>query len=321
VLICQAPLRISFFGGGSDLPAFLKNNEGQVLSTAINRRIYIIGHESSYVSGIQFRYSQIEVVDHPELLQHPIARVVLSRYGLNNLEVAVLSDIPAGTGLGSSSAFTVALLAFARTISGQRFTSADLASEACEIEIGTLNEPIGFQDQWISAIGGIQKMTFRGKSVATEAIHLSSHDLQLLEASIFLVPVGKPRRASDFLSSQSAAIEPGSRAERDTRRLAALVERGVEAIQRDHKQLGPLLDQAWRVKREIVDGVSNATIDVVYESGLAVGATGGKLLGAGGGGFFMFVVPEMSRDRFRSHFPDAFSVSLAAEGAGVVNAN
>lgn len=321
MLICQAPLRISLFGGGSDLPAFLENNDGKVLSTAIDRRVFVIGHKSRYVSGIQLRYSKVETVDQPELLEHPIARVVLSRYGLNNLEIAILSDIPAGTGLGSSSAFTVALLVFARTITGMRFTAADIATEACEVEIDILKEPIGFQDQWISAIGGIQKMTFRGRSVATEPLLLSTPDLKVLETSIFLVPVGQPRKASDFLSVQSEALKQGGQITEATRRLVALVEPGGRAMQEDHLRLGRLLDQAWRIKREITGDISNPTIDKVYQTGLRAGATGGKLLGAGGGGFFMFVVPEVSRDEFRANFPNAFSVRLGAEGAGVVHAS
>ncbi len=148
MLICQSPLRVSLLGGGSDLPSFLEHNDGAVLSFAINRRVFIIGHQFTHRMGILLRYSQTEDVTQPEFLKHPIARTILNRYDINDIDLVVMSDVPAGTGLGSSSSFTVALLAFVRYKCKIPTTAEDLAWEACEIEIDTLREPIGYQDQW-----------------------------------------------------------------------------------------------------------------------------------------------------------------------------
>lgn len=319
MLIAQGPLRISLFGGGSDLPAFLQRNPGAVLSFAMDRRVYVVGHPFTHRAGILLKYSQTEDVEAPGALRHPIARVVLERYGMNDYDIAVMSDVPAGTGLGSSSSFTVAFLAFVRHACGVPTTAVDLAREACEIEIDVLKEPIGYQDQWASALGGINVIRFDGAEVAVESIGLTAAATAALEANLHLVPVGSPRSASELLARQGGAVSAGSPAEQTTRAMVALVDRGRQALLHDVDGIGPLLDEAWALKRQVAAGVSNPEVDDLYARGLAAGATGGKLLGAGGSGYLAFYVPAGAHERFRAQFARRLNFSISTEGASIVH--
>lgn len=322
MLIAQAPLRISLFGGGSDLPAFLERNDGAVLSFTIDKRVYVVGHPFTHRKGILLKYSKSEDVQSPEQLQHPIARVVLERHGMNDIDIAVMSDVPAGTGLGSSSAFTVALLAFVRQAKGLATTSFDLAREACEVEIDILREPIGYQDQWASALGGINVIRFndRGSTgVAVEQVTASAEIVRNLEKNLHLIPVGTPRSASKLLASQGQSLTDGSKSEAITRRLVDLVDQGHRVLLSNVDDLGPLLHEAWSLKREVSVGVSSPFVDEVYGRGIRSGATGGKLLGAGGSGYMVFYVPHDKVEAFSSDFPDELPFCISSRGAGVIH--
>ena len=319
MLITQGPLRVSLFGGGSDLPAFLERNQGAVLSFAIDRRVYIVGHPFTHRQGMLLKYSRSEDVRSPKDLQHPIAREVLSRYGVTDVDMSVMSDVPAGTGLGSSSSFTVALLAFVRHFCGIPTSETDLAREACEIEIDLLKEPIGYQDQWASALGGINVLRFEGRSVEVESVGLSATEIQRLESSLHLVPIGDPRSASGLLARQVGELTSGSVAEKLTRRMVALVKQGKTALTSDMDQLGPLLHEAWMLKREVTKGISTPEIDARYERALNSGATGGKLLGAGRSGYMALYVPEQNQARFSSEFARRLVFRVSSQGAGVVH--
>jgi D-glycero-alpha-D-manno-heptose-7-phosphate kinase len=319
VLIAQGPLRVSLFGGGSDLPAFLVENEGAVLSFAIDRRVFIVGHPFTHREGILLKYSQSEDVARPTDLRHPIAREVLNRYSVTDIDIAVMSDVPAGTGLGSSSSFTVAFLAFVRHYCGISSTPVDLAREACEIEIDVLKEPIGYQDQWASALGGVNLIRFSGADVQVESIGLGAAEIAALEANLHLIPVGTPRSASELLARQGRGVSTGSKGEGVTRRMVALVENGRRALLEAMDDLGPLLDEAWRLKREVAEGVSNPDVDALYAQGLAAGATGGKLLGAGGSGYLAYYVPAGEHERFAASFPKRLGFRISSQGAGVIH--
>jgi D-glycero-alpha-D-manno-heptose-7-phosphate kinase len=319
MLIAQGPLRVSLFGGGSDLPAYLESNEGAVLSFAIDRRVYIVGHPFTHRQGILLKYSRSEDVSHAQELQHPIARVVLDRYGVNDIDLAVMSDVPAGTGMGSSSSFTVALLAFVRHLCGIPSSPVDLAREACEVEIEILEEPIGYQDQWASALGGINVIRFSGDDVEVEQVGLGAEGITALERNLHLIPVGEPRSASELLAKQGGSLTSGSKAESVTRKMVDLVMQGKRSLLRQMDDLGPLLDEAWALKRTVSTGVSNSDVDALYARGLAAGATGGKLLGAGGSGYLAFYVPASAHQRFASEFPKRLDFRISAEGAGVVH--
>lgn len=319
MLIAQGPLRVSLFGGGSDLPAYLENNDGAVLSFAINRRVFIVGHPFTHREGILLKYSRTEDVTSSADLQHPIAREILGRYDVHDLDIAVMSDVPAGTGLGSSSSFTVAFLAFVRHLRGIPTTSVDLAREACEIEIDVLKEPIGYQDQWASALGGINLIRFSGGEAEVESIGLSAAGIAALEANMHLVPVGTPRSASELLARQGGGVSAGSKGAEVTRQMVGLVDEGKRALLTSMDDLGPLLDRAWQLKREVAAGVSNPEVDDFYARGLAAGATGGKLLGAGGSGYLAFYVPASAHERFAAQFPKRLDFRVSTQGAGVIH--
>lgn len=320
MIIAQGPLRVSLFGGGSDLPAFLERNDGAVLSFAINRSVYIVGHPFTHRQGILLKYSKTEDVQSASQLHHPIARVVLERYGLTDMDIAVMSDVPAGTGMGSSSSFTVAFLAFVRQLKGIPTTPVELAREACEIEVKILKEPIGYQDQWASAIGGINVFRFqRDETVSVEPVDAPAATMKSLARNLHLIPVGEPRSASELLAQQGHSLTDGSKSERITRHMVNLVEQGQRALLGNLDDIGPLLNEAWRLKREVTLGVSTPSIEEVYGEGLQVGATGGKLLGAGGSGYMAFYVPESNAEQFMTRFPRRLSFSISEQGAGVIH--
>jgi D-glycero-alpha-D-manno-heptose-7-phosphate kinase len=319
MLIAQAPLRVSLFGGGSDLPSFLALDQGAVLSFAINRRVFIIGHPFTHRSGILFKYSQTEDVSKPSDLQHPIAKEVFGRYGINNMDIAVMSDVPAGTGLGSSSSFTVASLAFVAGMKSLDRSPSELAQEACEIEIHILKEPIGYQDQWASALGGVNVLEFDRNQVSVKPVPLTSEQLQALQDNIFLVPVGSPRSAGKMLKAQGQSIQENSRTHRLTNELVELVPLGHKALLNNMDDLGPLLHQGWMIKREIAKNISNPEVDSLFERGLQAGATGGKLLGAGGSGYLAFYVPNEKQAEFKSQIPQRLDFEISLIGAGVIH--
>lgn len=319
MLIAQGPLRISLFGGGSDLPSFLERNDGAVLSFAINRRVFIIGHPFTHRPGILLKYSQTEDVPAPSEIRHPIAREVLSRYHINDIDLAVMADVPAGTGLGSSSSFTVALLAFVRHLVGETSTPVDLATEACEIEIDVLGEPIGYQDQWASALGGVNVIRFSRTDVNAESVGMTAEGVRALERNLHLIPTGEPRRARSLLANQTRSLSGSGEADEITRALAGLVDQGKRILQGSLDDLGPLLDEAWTLKRRLNSKVSNDSIDDLYAEGRRAGATGGKLLGAGGSGYFAFYVPSNAHETFAEVFPQRLLFEVSSHGAGVIH--
>lgn len=319
MLIAQGPLRVSLFGGGSDLPAYLEHNSGAVLSFAIDRRVFIVGHPFTHRGGVVLKYSVSEDVQDSAELKHPIAREVLGRYGVKDIDIAIMSDVPAGTGLGSSSSFTVAFLAFVRHMCGKASTPVDLAREACEIEIDVLREPIGYQDQWASALGGVNVIRFDGTEVAVESVGLGAAQIARLEQNLFLVPVGSPRSASDLLAKQGGSLVKGSSAEATTRRMVDLVDQGQRALLADVDSIGPLLHEAWALKREVAAGVSNPEVDSLYAAAQVAGSTGGKLLGAGGSGYLACYVPSAGHDRFLEALPRHLDFRVSTQGAGIIH--
>lgn len=319
MLIAQGPLRVSLLGGGSDLPSFLERNEGAVLSFALNRSVFLVGHPFTHRKGIRLKYSSTEDVDTADQLKHPIAREILGRYNVADVDLAVMADVPAGTGLGSSSAFTVALLSLVRHLQGIHSTPADLAREACEIEIEVLREPIGYQDQWASALGGLNILRFSRNSVHVEQPQLPSSTLTTLEANVHLIAVGSPRPARIVLAEQSSSITPGSLEEEITRQLVTLVDQGARSLTHNLDDLGPLLAQAWELKKRLAPTSTNPLVDSVYELGLTHGATGGKLLGAGGSGYLAFYVPASQHERFQHNMPKQLDFTISKHGAGILH--
>ncbi len=296
MIISRTPVRVSFCGGGTDLPAYYEGSEmgGLVTSMALAKHIHVTVNRR-FDNSVRVSYSQTEIVDDFEDLEHELVREAMRMTGVtHSVEITTIADIPSrGTGLGSSSALTVGLLNALHTYAGRRPDAEQLAEEACRIEIDILGQPIGRQDQYAAAFGGANQIAFMpDDSVIVTPIDLNANSL---ENNYFLVYTGITRRATDILAVQSATSEQ----KRDN--LDALREQAVEvrfALEADeHGSVGTLLDSSWQIKRSLVDGITIDELDHLYSSIIDMGATGGKLLGAGGGGFFLFQADTSIRSK------------------------
>ena len=291
MIVTQTPLRVSFAGGGTDLAAYYERNEGFVVSTAIDKYAYVIVKER-FDDAIYLNYMRKEIVSSPDEIQHELIREAMRTTGVDRgVEVTLLSDIPSeGSGLGSSSSFSVGLLNAFYAYLGEQVTAERLAREACAIEIERLGKPIGKQDQYIAAYGGLRSFRFRREgAVEVRALRLAAADLRGLSARIHLFFTGRTRRADSILSEQRSRT--GDRlAELDgIKALALELEGALES--RDFDRLGETLHEGWELKRRLASGISDAAIEEMYERARAHGALGGKICGAGGGGFLLVDCP------------------------------
>jgi len=294
MIIVRTPTRVSFCGGGSDLPVFYKKHGGIVLSAGLNRYIYLSIHPYFYPDRLICKYSKNEPVNHPSQLNHPIFRVLLEQFNINGVEITSTADVPAGTGLGSSSSFTVGLLHILYAYTS-RYVSADsLAAEACYTEIELLGEPIGKQDQYAAAFGGLNVYRFnKDGSVNVEPVILSPETYERMERNLLMFYTGDLRSASQILSEQSKNIFSNREKENAQVEICKLTEELHKELTRDNiNALGGIMNANWEQKRKLASGITNPLIDKAYNDAISAGATGGKLLGAGGGGFLLFYVPE-----------------------------
>ncbi len=289
MIITKTPFRISFVGGGSDLEAFYAHHPGAVLSTSINQYMYISTHKFFEPDKIRVKYSQTETVQHVAELQHPILRNVLEQFQLSGIEVSSIADVPSGTGMGSSSSFTVGLLHNLYTLTQQSVTKEKLAAEACHIEIDVLKEPIGKQDQYAAAYGGFNIFRFHPNgSVTVEPINASSDTLHQLEENLVMFYIGNQRKASDILAEQKKNTSSADKI-KSLQQMVGLVDVLANTISKGNiQEVGPILHENWMLKQQLASTISNDDINTLYSIALKNGATGGKLLGAGGGGFLLF---------------------------------
>jgi D-glycero-alpha-D-manno-heptose-7-phosphate kinase len=302
VIITSSPLRISLGGGGTDLPSYYREHTGYVISAAINKYVYITLHET-FAEEIIVKYSKMEVVHSPDEIKHPIVREALKLVGIDgqpHLEITSMSDIPSGTGLGSSGSFTTALLRALHCLKKNSIPARDLAEQACHIELELLGEPIGKQDQYIAAIGGITCFTFNSDGhVGVEPLRLSAETLNTLEDNLILFFTGFTRNASDILKDQDSRSKQKDTGMLDNlhfiKELAGESKAAMESG--DLRRFAQLMHVHWEHKKRRTQGMSNAQIDSFYELGRANGALGGKLIGAGGGGFLMFYTEDKTRLR------------------------
>ena len=306
VILSRAPLRISLGGGGTDLPSYYVNHEGFVLAGAIDKYVYMLIHDV-FQRRYRMKYSLTEEVDSPREIRHPILREVLLRHWSGNpLEIASVADVPAGTGMGSSGAFTVCLLrglAYARRTT---ISPGSLAEAACEIEIDVLGEPVGKQDQYVAAHGGICAYSFRRDgSVQVEPLALDPTTLRHLRDQLLLFYTGVDRSASEVLSDQDKRSIDGDPAMIDN--LHVTKQLGWKSrdllLDGDIEGFADLMHQHWMHKRERSSGMANERIDLLYEVARKNGAIGGKLVGAGGGGFILVYSdnPEQTRRAMAQH--------------------
>ena len=300
MITTQTPFRISFFGGGSDIRSFYSRHPGSVLSVAINKSMYMTTHPYFEPTAIHLKYSKTELVPTPEKIEHPILRAVLSELVPNGgIEVASIADIPGGTGLGSSSAFTVGLVQNLNARFERYLPPGRLAQEACRFEIEVLKEPIGKQDQFASAFGGLNRFIFHSDGRTTvERLFLPPGIVRKLECSLFLFYLGGSRSASKILHEQTNNLAQCEIFE-SQKAMVGQVEIGIELLRAgDLDGFGRLLHEAWGLKRKLASSISDSFIDAHYQRGLDAGALGGKLAGAGGGGFLLFYCPAPAQDRF-----------------------
>ncbi len=324
MIITRAPLRISFFGGGTDYPEYFRSAGGAVLATAIDKYCYITAsrfpsHLFDY--AVRVSYREVELAKSPRDIRHRVYRACLEYCALErDIELHNVADLPAFTGLGSSSAFTVSLLQALAAFQGRYINPMELAYQAIHIERTVLKENVGCQDQLMAAMGGFNLVEFRAEDdIVVHRVPAPAARLHELQAHLLLVFTNLRRSADEIAGRQIRKI--GANADL-LGRMRAMVDRGYDILcgQRPLTAFGELLHEAWMAKRSLESGVSNATVDAMYENGRQAGALGGKLLGAGGGGFLLFFAPPERHAAIRAAFPDQEIIQpvLAAPGSEIV---
>jgi D-glycero-alpha-D-manno-heptose-7-phosphate kinase len=301
MIIVRSPLRVTLGGGGTDLPSYYRDHGGFLMAAAIDKFVYVTAIKP-FVPGIYLKYSKIEHVETVDEVQHPIIRESLKEFNFSppQIEITTLADIPAGTGLGSSGSFTTALLRALHAYSHSIVHPPELAEQACRIEIDRLGEPIGKQDQYIAAFGGITCMTFDNDGIV-DAVPLAIDDdtRHNLEDNLLLFFTGFSRTASDLLKDQDQRTKHNDSAMLDSLHyVKELGLRSKAALEsKDLVGFGRLMHEHWEAKRRRSGGMSNGYIDKWYSVARGNGAVGGKLIGAGGGGFLMFYAEDKTRLR------------------------
>lgn len=300
MIITKAPFRVSFCGGGSDLPAFYEKFGGCVLSTTIRKYLYVTLHNYFHKDRISLKYSRAEDVSCYEDIEHKYFRQCLSDFGIKGVEITSMADIPAGTGLGSSSSFTVALLHLLYTYEGKYVSKYKLAKDACEVEIRKLGAPIGKQDQFAAAFGGLNFYEFHPNGfVNVEPVIMRQESYKRLEQNILMFYLGGKHSASEILREQSGNVFDEEKAKVQLR-MCEIARQLKEELQENHVDaMGEMLHENWMIKRTLASGISNPFIDEVYERAMNAGALGGKLLGAGGAGFMIFYVRPEQQQKVR----------------------
>lgn len=319
MIISRTPLRISFLGGGSDLASFYRQSPGCVFSTAINKYIYITVNKK-FDHKIRASYSVTEIVDKITELKHDLIREALNVVGIDGgIEVTSISDIPSqGTGLGSSSTYTVGLLNALYAYKGVAVGAERLAREACEIEIERCGKPIGKQDQYIAAFGGMQRIQFNpDESVFVDPIILKPALKKTMQRRLMMFYTGITRSADSILLEQKANTENGQ-AEFDSLKNMVQMAHDLRSalITGNLDSFGDLLHQGWLEKKKLAGGISNNKIDQWYDRARQAGAIGGKILGAGGGGFLLLYVPEENQSSVTAALPELRLIPFRFEQQG-----
>lgn len=305
MIISRTPFRVSFAGGGSDLPAFYRREPGAVLSTAINKYMYIAIHPYFYKGKSLIKYSKTEIVNAIDEIQHPLIRQVLMDNNLMGIDLNSIADIPSGTGLGSSSSFTVGLINAVRAYLGKATSGEKLGRLACEVEIEKVGSPIGKQDQYAAACGGLNFITFyKDETVNVEKIIMNPEKKKELESNLYMFFVGGEHSANAILKEQSQAMSSESKFETQ-KKMVALAYKLRNALENNNiDDFGYYLNEGWIMKKSLASGISSGYIDEFYDLGIKSGALGGKLLGAGGAGFMLFYCPTEKKEAFLNNMKD-----------------
>jgi len=326
MIISRTPFRVSFFGGGTDLPAFYQEEPGAVLSTTINQYMYLTVHTLSplYEHRIRLSYSKTELVKSIQQLHHPAAKAALQLLQIDEpIEITAIADIPAKTGLGSSSSFVVGLLHALHAYQSEYVSPEQLARQACHVEIDLLSEPIGRQDQYAAAYGGLRYYQFQpDHSVHTTPVLCSREVIDILKGSLMMFYTGGSRSAAEILSRQSKQTKEKQPTLRRMRELCTEA-LAVLANGKNLNVFGELLHEGWKLKRTLTEGITNEHIDNIYEQARRAGAIGGKLLGAGGAGFLLLFVEEEKQRQVRKQLQDLIELpfDFDYEGSTIIYYN
>jgi D-glycero-alpha-D-manno-heptose-7-phosphate kinase len=317
MIITRTPFRVSFAGGGSDLKEYYLEYGGAVLSVSINKYIYLSMHPHFYDNKFFLKYSENEYVDKIEDIKHKILKEVLSDYNIEGIDFNSSADIPSGTGLGSSSAFTSGLITLCNAYTSKYMNQEDIAKYACEIEIDRLNEPIGKQDQYACAVGGMNFIKFnQDDTVSIEKILLSPAKLKELEDNLLMFYLGSTRSASKILAEQKTNTSKKDKIENLHKMVKLASELKKELQNSNIEAMGDILHKGWMYKKELASQISNEKIDYYYNLALKNGATGGKLLGAGGSGFLLFYVPKDKQNELRKSLSDLKELRFSFDNEG-----
>lgn len=300
MIITRTPFRISFAGGGTDLEVFYSRHPGCVLSTAINKYMYISIHPYFNSNQTWLKYSKTECASSYNEIEHRCFRQVLYDFKINGVEITTTADVPAGTGLGSSSSFTVGLLLTLYSHLSTFASKEKLARESCEIEINKLKEPIGKQDQYATSYGGLNFIRFHPDgTVSVDPVIMKSDTSRRLQENLLLFYTGDVRSASAILKEQRENTKKSDKFH-NLKKMAELAQSLLESLQNNNLSLfGEILHEGWLLKKTLANGISNGDVDHYYNIGLKNGAKGGKLLGAGGGGFLLFYCEKEDQEKLR----------------------
>lgn len=319
MIISRTPLRMSFTGGGSDLPLFYKRYGGAVISTAINKFVYV-SINKKFDSGIRVAYSKNEEVSNLSDIQHPLVREAMRYVGIDGgIEITTVADIPSnGTGLGSSSAFLIGLLHVLNAYRGRFVSNGQLAADSCHVEIDLCGEPIGKQDQYASAFGGFNLIEFKpDDSVLVTPLNIGKESMEHIRRSILIFYTGITRSASALLRKQCLEVGAERGKQEIVRKMVELTYTlKSELFSGNVDTLGEILDENWRLKKQLSDAITTSEIDEWYDTAIKAGATGGKLLGAGAGGFLLFYAPEERHGAIRDALSMLRFMDIGFEQAG-----
>lgn len=318
MIITRTPFRISFAGGGSDLPSFYLKHEGCVLSTSINKYMYISVHPFFNKKQIHIKYSKTELVNSIEDIQHPIVREVMKLLNLSTgIEITSTADIPSGTGLGSSSSFTVGLLHLLYGLKEKFVSKERLAKEACQIEIKKLKEPIGKQDQYAAAYGGLNFIVFHtDDTVSVQPILMRNGVKRELDENLLMFYTGGVRPASLILTKQSKEMEKEDKFKTMIKMTQLAHELRDSLHNNDITRFGEILHKGWLLKKSLTSSISNEKINALYDKAINNGALGGKILGAGGGGFLLLYCEKEKQEKLRKALKDLQELRFSFDNAG-----
>jgi D-glycero-alpha-D-manno-heptose-7-phosphate kinase len=328
MITSRTPLRVSFFGGGTDYPEYFERAHGAVLGMAIDKYVYVSALRLSSILDYRYRisYSRIETVQELEEIQHPAVLAILRHYEVTDaLDISIMSDLPARSGLGSSSTFVVGFLNLIAALRGRSPTKLDLARQAVFVERELLDENVGVQDQHHAAFGGLNRFDFEPGRTRLSPVPMTTPCLDALTGSLLLLYTGLTRFASATLDEQMARTRAGS-VDRDLLHLLSLIDQATEVLtgsdpERMLAAFGAMLHEGWETKKRLSPRISNPAIDALYDAARAGGALGGKLCGAGSGGFLLVVVPPAAQPRFREALRGTAIVPVGLDTVGAIIMN